>query len=141
MSDATLVTTRDQTLRASLLIAYGLYLLAIFTGGLTALAGVILVYMRRDEARGTLWQSHCRNLLVVFWIAAVVTVLFLAVVLEGAGGLFFSLVHTDGNPPPELVGWLIAGVPALALGTLLFTVFYLYRTLRGFIRAIDGRPY
>ena len=141
MSDATLVTTRDENLRASLLIAYGLYLAALFTGGITALAGVILVYARRDEARGTLWQSHCRNLLWVFWIGAIATVVFLGVVLEGAGSLLFSLFLTEGNPPSELVGGLIALLPLLGLGAVVLTVFYLYRTLRGLVHAIDGRPY
>jgi uncharacterized membrane protein len=141
MSDAALITTRDENLRASLLIAYGLYLAALFTGGLTALAGVILVYARRQDARGTLWQGHCRNLLWVFWIGVVVTAAFLGIVLEGAGSLLFSLFHTEGNPPPELVGGLIALVPLLGIGILVFTVFYLYRTLRGLIHALDGRPY
>lgn len=141
MSDAALITTRDESLRASLLIAYGLYLLAFFSGGLTALAGVVLVYARREEARGTLWQSHCRNLLWVFWIGVMATVVFLGIVLEGAGSLLFSLFHTEGNPPPELVGGLIALMPVLGLFAVIVTVFYLYRTLRGFIHAIDGRPY
>ncbi len=141
MSDAALVTPRDESLRASLLIAYGLYLLAVFSGGLTVLAGVILVYARREEARGTLWQSHCRNLLWVFWIGVVAAAVFLGVVLEGAGSLLFSLFRTEGNPPPALVGGLIALMPALGLFAVIVTVFYLYRTLRGFVRAIDGRPY
>lgn len=141
MSDATVIATRDESLRASLLIAYGLYLLALVSGGFTALVGVVLVYARREEARGTVWQSHCRNLLWVFWLAVVATVVFTAAVLEGAGTLLFSLFHTEGNPPPELVGGLVALVPLLGLFAVVVTVFYLYRTVRGFIHAIDGRPY
>ncbi|MBL6852817.1 MAG: hypothetical protein ISS15_09770 [Alphaproteobacteria bacterium] len=141
MSDAALTTPRDESLRASLLIAYGLYLAALFSGGLTAVAGVIVVYARRQEARGTLWQSHCRNLLWVFWIAAAAAAVFAGVVLEGAGSLLVSLFHTEGNPPPELVGGLVALVPLLGLFALVVLVFYLYRTLRGFIHALDGRPY
>ena len=141
MSDATIVTSRDESLRASLLVAYGLYLAAVFTGGLTALAGVILVYARREEARGTLWQSHCRNLLWVFWIGAVATAVFVGIVLEGAGSLLFALFHTEGNPPLELVGGLIALMPLLGLFAVIVTVFYLYRTVRGLIHAMDGRPY
>jgi len=141
MSDVAFAGSRDESLRASLLIAYGLYLLALFSGGITALAGVILVYARRGEARGTVWQSHCRNLIWVFWIGVVATAVFVGAILEGAGSLLFSLFHTEGNPPPELVGGLIALLPLLGLFALLVTVFYLYRTLRGFVHAIDGRPY
>lgn len=141
MSDGALVTRTDEGLKASLLVAYGLYLAAIFTGGLGAIAGVILVYLRRGDARGTLWQSHCRNLLWVFWISVVVSVLFLGIVLQGAGSLAWSLFHTEGNPPPELVGGLLALVPLLYLSAVLFVVWYLYRTVRGIIRALDSRHY
>lgn len=141
MSEATLVPRTDEALKASLLVAYGLYMLALVTGGLGAIAGVILVYIRRADARGTPWQSHCRNLLWVFWIGVAVSVLLLGVALQGAGSLAWSLFHTEGNPPPELVGGVLALVPLLYLGAVLFVVWYLYRIVRGFIRALDSQPY
>lgn len=130
----------DNGLRATLLVAYGLFALAPFNG-VTALAGVILAYLRRDEARGTVWESHTRNLIRVFWIAVVVAVVLLGVVIESFGGLFFSLVSTNGNPPPALVGGLFVIVPALWLACVVFAVWYLYRTLRGLIRALEAKPY
>jgi len=130
----------DGGIRAALLIAYGLFLAAPFNG-VTAIAGVIVAYLRRDEARGTIWESHFRNLIRVFWISAAVLVVAIFAVLEAFGGLFFSLVTTNGNPPPQLVGELILLVPAFWLAGLVFAVWYLYRTLRGLIRALDGQPY
>ena len=132
---------RDEAnLRAVTLIGYGLFLLAP-VNGVTAIAGVILAYLSRDEARGTIWESHLRNLIAVFWIAAIFVAVLLALVLPGLATLVWSLVQTNGNPPPALVGGLVAAVPLLWLAGLLFAVFYLYRTIGGLVRAIDGRPY
>ena len=127
-------------LRPALLIAYALFVLALFNGA-TAIAGVVLVYIKRGEARGTVWESHTRNLIRVFWISVVAFVVLLAVLLQGFGGLFFSLYTTNGNPPPALVGALALMVPALVLAFILFTVWYLYRTLRGLVRALENKPY
>lgn len=127
-------------LRPALLIAYALFVLALFNGA-TAIAGVVLVTIKRGEARGTVWESHTRNLIRVFWISVVAFVVLLAVLLQGFGGLFFSLYTTNGNPPPALVGALALMVPALVLAFILFTVWYLYRTLRGLVRALENKPY
>ncbi len=140
MSDAPAAAAPDDTgLRVTLLIAYGLFVLAPFNG-VTALAGVVLVYLKRAEARGTVWEGHVRNLIRVFWISALVLAVVAAVVLQGFGGMFYALA-TNHDPAPALVGILILLVPALALVCLIFTVWYLYRTLRGAIRALEDKPY
>lgn len=138
MSDAS--AARDSDLRTILLIAYGLFVLAIFNGA-SAIAGVVLVYVKRDEARGTLWQSHFQNLIRVFWISLSIALVALTVALQAFGGLAFSLFATNGNPPPALIGGLVALVPLFYVGGIVFLIWYLYRTLRGFMRAIDSRPY
>ena len=126
--------------RAMLLIAYGLFVLAIFNGA-TAIVGLVLVYVKRDEARGTIWESHFRNLIHVFWIGLSVAVIALAVLLQAFGGLAFSLFATNGNPPPLLIGWLIALVPVFYIAAVIFVIWYMYRTLRGLIHAIESKPY
>jgi uncharacterized membrane protein len=138
MAEAAATDTSD--LRSVLLIAYGLFVLALFNGA-TALAGIILIYIKRDAARGTLWESHFRNLIHVFWIGFFVVLLALAVLLQAFGGLAFSLFATNGNPPPFVIGWLIALVPVFGGGALLFAVWYFYRTLRGLIHTIETKPY
>lgn len=127
-------------LRAIVLIAYGLFLLAL-ANGVTAIAGVILLYVKRDEARGTPWEGHFRNLIRVFWAGVIVACVALAIVLPMASTLLFSLITTNGNPPPPLVGGLVAILPLLWLGAVGFLIWYLYRTIGGFIRALDGKPY
>lgn len=130
----------DGGLRVALLIGYGLFAVAPFNGA-TAIAGVILAYLKRDEARGTVFESHVRNLIHVFWIGVVFAVLLLAVILQGVGGLFYSLFATNGHPPAALVGFLVVLVPALWLVCSVFAIWFYYRTLRGLIRALEDRPY
>jgi uncharacterized membrane protein len=139
MSETAVAAPSDAGLKASLTIAYGLFLLGVFNG-ITAIAGVILVYVRRDDARGTIWEGHCRSLIRTFWIAVAVVTVFLLAVMQGAFGLLFSLAQTDGNPPPQVVSAFLFLVPALYLGAVLFVVWYLYRVVRGLLRALESRP-
>jgi len=59
--------TQQSGLRTTAMICYVLYLVA-FINGLTAIIGVIIAYIKRPEAAGTVWESHFRNLIVVFWV-------------------------------------------------------------------------
>ncbi|HEY2069005.1 MAG TPA: hypothetical protein VGG48_05580 [Rhizomicrobium sp.] len=141
MSDASQPTvSSESSLKLTALLSYGLMLLAC-TNGFTALIGVVIAYVKREDARGTLYESHFRNIIAVFWTSLALFVLFLAVV--GAG-----IVHFFGIPPqppehfarthlPEMIG---GGV--LVWGTMIcFAVWYLYRVIKGFVRALDGRAY
>src|SRR5690242_8067434 len=78
--------------RNSVLVAYGLYLLGAMTGGLTTLAGMILAMVRLDSARGTLFETHYRNMILVFWIWLAVVVGAGAMVLTGVAGVAFSVL-------------------------------------------------
>lgn len=127
-------------LRTILLVVYGLFLLAMFNG-MTAIAGVILAYIKRDEARGTPWEGHFRNIIHVFWIALAVAVVAIALLIEVAGGFAISMFATNGNPPPYVIGWLIALVPVFWLGAVIFFLWYLYRVVRGLVLAIESKPY
>jgi uncharacterized membrane protein len=141
MSDAhakTQVVAGD--LRTIVLIVYSLFLLAMFNG-FTAVAGVILAYIKRDEARGTIWESHFRNLIHVFWIALAVAVVAVALLIEAAGGFAITMFATNGNPPPIVIAWLVALIPVFWLGAVLFFLWYLYRTVRGLVQAIESKPY
>jgi uncharacterized membrane protein len=130
----------DDGLRVAVLIAYGLFGLAVING-LTAILGVVLAYVKRNEARGTVWEGHFSNLITVFWATIILCALIVAVVVPTTFGFALSLFASNGNPPPLQVGWLIAVVPAIILVMILFGIWYLYRVLRGFLHAIDTEPY
>ncbi|HXM00878.1 MAG TPA: hypothetical protein VN932_13195, partial [Rhizomicrobium sp.] len=90
-------------------------------------------YVKRDEARGTIYESHFRNMIAMFWLGIAVMVAVLALVGLGVFGLFGH----HGDPPAAL----IAIVPAIGLALVAFAVFYLFRVVKGLARAIDGKAY
>src|SRR3546814_20525427 len=50
---------------------YGLYALS-FVFGVTLLAGVVIAYLKRDDATGTVYRRHLDCKLRTFWVTVVV---------------------------------------------------------------------
>jgi uncharacterized membrane protein len=126
--------------RSSVLIAYGLYLLGAMTGGLTTLIGTVLAHVRLGEARGTLYESHYRNLILVFWVWLAVMVVAGSVALAGVIGAAFSLfaswpVFGLALIPFGLAVWL------MGLGILATVLWYYWRLVRGLVLVVDDKPY
>lgn len=93
--------TDDRTMPA---VTYGLYLLTIPTGGLTALVGIILAHVQQGSA-GPVMRSHYTLLIRTFWIGLVISVLnalFMGV------AMVFSLILI--GLPFLLLSWLVFGV-------------------------------
>lgn len=103
-----------ESLRTYSIVVYALYLLGLPSGGISTLIGVIVAYVKRNESRGTPFESHFTNAIDVFWVGLVVGIVGLIL-----WPLFFlgALIHC------ALVVWI------------------LFRTIKGLIRAIDGQPY
>jgi uncharacterized membrane protein len=120
-------------LRSLTIVCYVLFLLAS-VNGLTAIVGVIIAYVKRRDAAGTIWQSHFNNLILVFWVmvaAAIVGFLTWPIAIAA------FLVAWPVFLPPELTLPFMFGFvifPLLAL-------WYLYRVIRGLIRTSEERPY
>ncbi len=95
------------------IIVYGLYIGAVVTCGLAGVAGVILAYIKRDESRGTIWESHFENAIQAFWAWAILFVIGVA------------------------TAWFVVGIFVI----LAAFVYFLYRTIKGLIAAIESRPY
>lgn len=126
--------------RSSVLIAYGLYLLGIATGGSTTLIGVILAHVRLEAARGTLYESHYRNLILVFWVWLAVIALAGAVTLAGVSGAAFS----------AMASWPFFGLSLLSAGLALWLValavaaafvWYYWRLVRGLVLVLDDKAF
>jgi uncharacterized membrane protein len=124
-------------LRTTVMICYVLYLVA-FINGLTAIIGVIIAYIKKPDAAGTVWESHFRNLILVFWVmlgALVVGLATFPISLYSIAALFES----DFAWPAlsvlafPLLAWML-------IFPVLF-IWFLYRIIRGLIRAADDRPY
>ncbi|QIW16862.1 hypothetical protein A4G20_05880 [Pasteurellaceae bacterium RH1A] len=56
--------------RNYMLAIYVLFGLSVFVGGLTAVVGVIMAYVKRQEMQGTIYQDHIAFLFRTFWVTA-----------------------------------------------------------------------
>ena len=129
--DGTAPSRTDARLLA--IICYALFI-AVFTNGLTSIVGVVLAYVKRDEVKGTIWESHFNNLIHVFWTGVAFTVLFFALAAFGIFGIWHT-AETDQFSAPMLF------LPALWLLGVAYIVWYLYRTVRGILLAVENKPY
>jgi uncharacterized membrane protein len=122
------------------LAAYGLYLIAPFTTGLTTLIGVVLAHLRRDGARGSFLESHYRNLILVFWVWLAVALVAAALVITGLASMFLPLIQSWPDrlwrlyPNLQLIGLVFLGVTIACL-------WYYWRLIRGLIRLLDNQSY
>jgi uncharacterized membrane protein len=122
------------SLRTIVMLCYVLFLIAC-VNGVTAIAGVIIAYVKRHDALGTVWQSHFSNLILVFWVMVGATLL-----------VFLSWPFAFGWWFAHGFVWVWAPtlVFPLFFGFILFPVlaiWYLYRVIRGLIRAGEERAY
>lgn len=140
MSDASAAqdSTRESNARILAIVIYALYALAL-ANGLTAIAGVVLAYVKRPDAKGTRYYDHFGSAIATFWVVLLAGAALVALTLE----LVFGTILFYARPVADLA-WhpgVMAALPLIWLGFLLLLIFYLYRTIRGLVRAIEGRSY
>lgn len=98
-------------------VTYALYALGLLTGGLVAIAGLIVAYIKRDDVAGTYLRSHYDWLIRTFWWSFLwVSLTWVFVVLTIGIGL--------------LVAWLPWGIVWL---------WGAYRVIKGWLRLADKR--
>jgi uncharacterized membrane protein len=100
------------SLKTLTMVVYALQVLSVFVG-ITAIVGVIINYIKREDAAGTLYESHFDWQIRTFWWGLVWAVV--GFVLLFAFGL-------------GLLVWFVAGIWAL------------YRVIKGFIKLNDNQP-
>jgi uncharacterized membrane protein len=119
--------------RVMAIVCYALFILAL-ANGITGIVGVVLAYIKRADARGTIWESHFTNLIRVFWSGVAVFALLLVAIIFGAFGVANS-VQTNAFP-----GVLFL-IPVLWILGVAYVVWYLYRTVKGIVQALDNKAY
>jgi uncharacterized membrane protein len=119
--------------RTLAIICYGLFLLA-FTNGFTAIVGVVLAHIKRGETRGPIWESHFANLIRVFWTGVVFWVVIFCAGIAWMAGSWHAVVMDDVPTP-------IFFLPLFGLAFLIYVVWYLYRVVRGLLRALENKAY
>ena len=106
-------TAGDDSGRIMALVAYLLFLVGWPTLHLATIGGVILAYVQRGDSRGTIWESHFDAIINTFWVSLVIGVIAIPLCFVVVG--FFVL------------GGLV--------------IWFLYRTIRGLVHAIESKPY
>ena len=130
----------DNSERSMVLVVYGLYLLGLFTGGFSTLVGVILAHIRLEPARGSLYESHYRNMILVFWVWLGVVVIAGSFAFAGIAGLALSLISSWpwfslSLIPAGFAVWL------LLMGIAFAAIWYYWRLLKGLVLVLDDKPY
>ena len=100
-----------QGLKTVTTVVYALQALS-FLWGVTAIVGVVINYVKREDARGTVYESHFDWQIRTFWwgLAWLVVGGVLAILLVGFLVLFIAWI------------WMI------------------YRVVKGWLKLIDGQP-
>jgi uncharacterized membrane protein len=106
------VVNNEEEAKKFALITYILYAVGFFTGGLTSIAGVILAYVKKDDAVGTWAESHYRWLIRTFWF-----------------GLLWGIVG--------MVTWVVVVGIFIVIAN---TVWMIYRIVKGWLRLSENKP-
>ncbi len=127
------VVTSSQPPISATLLAYALFAVGAFAGlvssgfpaiaplmGIIGIAGVIVAYVKRDDARGTWLASHLRWLIRTFWYS----------LLWGVIGWIVLLV----------LGLILIGIPLAILIWGAASIWVLYRVIRGYLLFNDSKP-
>jgi uncharacterized membrane protein len=143
MSDAqasNAVAPQTDRVRFFAIAVYALYLAALLNG-VTAIIGVVLAYIMRGDARGTIYESHFANAIQVFWVAflglVALSVIALVLVIAGFGGVGAIMAQTQNA---EFNAAYLLIVPVVGLAVLGLTIWYLYRTVTGLVHALENKP-
>jgi uncharacterized membrane protein len=112
-SAVTQVAQPSDNERNLLLVAYVLYGVTPFTGGIAAVAAVIINHLKVNETAGSYLGSHHRWLLRTFWFSLLWTALCTV--------LMFTIVLI----PVAWIGYVVVGI------------WYIYRVVRGAMRFAD----
>lgn len=96
VSTATILPAREQAAKKLTTLIYILHAAGSLTGGLTTIAAIIMIYIKREEVAGTLFESHFRWQLRTFWfgflwifIGALLTMVFIGGFVLIAAGIWY----------------------------------------------------
>lgn len=101
-------------------VVYGLLVLGIFSGLVASILGIFIAYKARDEA-DTLSNNHHTYQIRTFW-TAVLWAIGLSAILTIFGIMTLGL-----------------GFGIMAVAYLLFSIWYAYRVITGWIELTNGR--
>jgi uncharacterized membrane protein len=139
-------SVRYDSERLMVLLSYGLFLIAPAMGGLTCVIAIIIAHVRLAHAAGTWLESHYRNQIRVFWTMLVYALALMVLFSFGLGYSVTALLWPFSPGWPFWtgfglgLGWAML-LPLVGVLSLIMGVWYYWRMLSGFVRALDDRAY
>lgn len=126
----------EKSLKNIVLVVYILQAAGFLTSGVTWLIGIIVNYVKKDDATGTWLESHFRWQIRTFWFGLAWSIFGPL----GVAVLGWALGWMMGGA--EGAGWLTAGgliAGAVAIAVVI-AIWAIYRIAKGWLRLIDGKP-
>ena len=111
MSDPVVMDEKTRSLKTLTLVIYALYA-ASFITGITAIAAIVINYVKLDDVRGTWLESHFRWQIRTFWWS-----------------LLWGVLGT-------VLIFIVIGIP----GLIALCVWVIYRLVKGFLNLNENRP-
>lgn len=117
--------------RTLTLVLYVLYIIAIFSAGLLAVIALVINYIKRDDVRGSIFESHFTWQIRSFWwylfwnIIAFVPFIF----------LFFTRENVNA-----FAGVAIGATTFCLVVVGVSWIWIVYRAIAGIIRLNDNQP-
>ncbi len=102
---------RTRSARDVTTVIYALYA-ASFLIGITSIVAIVMNYVKRDDMRGTLFESHFRWQIRTFWFA-----------------LLWAVIGV-------LTAFFLVGIVVLMANA----VWFIYRIVKGWLRLNDNKP-
>lgn len=81
----------EKSLKTTAWVAYLLFAVGLFTGGILSVVGLILAHIQKSKAVGSIYESHFANIVKAGWVLIIVGIIgfILTFVLIGGIILFF----------------------------------------------------
>lgn len=81
--------SQDEQHRTMVLVAYLLGAIGMFTAFIPILIALVICYLKRNEAVGTIYESHYRWLISTFWIGIVWFCIAVVLFIVGIGFVLY----------------------------------------------------
>lgn len=112
----------QKNLRPIVLILYLLFIAGMFSATLSVMIAILIAYIKRDDAQGTIYQSHIDQFLKVCW-----TTMLVVPVLGLCVAYLFFIAYASG------LNWIALLVFAIAIFVLIcVTIWSIYHIANGF---------
>jgi uncharacterized membrane protein len=109
--EAVAISQNERSAKSLTTLIYVLYAVS-FLVGITAIAAIVMNYLKKDDVAGTFLESHFRWQIRTFWFGLLWTVVGAALMVV-------------------LVGWVVLVVAG---------VWMVYRIVKGMLRLNDNKP-